>query len=125
IITGIIGGVCTLVPTALGAVLVYRRALRVELRKNEQDTEVKLIDRWKEYSAELAKVKTEQAAEIAELRAANKELRDQLEAAEDKLERTEDKLADAERRIEGISLIVASQTAQLERLERRLAGMEA
>lgn len=110
IVVGLIGGVCTLLAATASAWLVYRRAVKVELVKNEQDTEVKLIDKWREYSAELKEVKTEQDAEIADLKGKNTKL--------------ENDLREAKEEISELRGIVELQARQIEHLESRLDSID-
>ena len=107
---GVIGGLCTLIAAGLSAWLVYRRAIRVELVKNEQDTEIRLIDKWKEYSAELAAVKKAQDKEILDLKTKNGEL--------------ETSLRGARREIDELRGIVELQSRQIANLESRLNDID-
>lgn len=107
---GVIGGLCTLLAAMGSAWFVYRRAVRVELVKNEQDTEIRLIDKWKEYSAELASVKKAQDKEILDLKTKNHDL--------------EADLRGARREIDELRGIVESQSAKLDLQAAQLAKLE-
>lgn len=110
IVVGLIGGVCTLLAAAASAWLVYRRAVKVELVKNEQDTEIKLIDKWREYGEKLETVKRDQDAEISELKGKNATL--------------EKDLREARNEISELRGIVELQAAQIRNLESRLNDLD-
>lgn len=66
VVVAIIGGLFSLAVGGLSGVLIYRRAIKVDLTKVQVEGDLGLLDRWKSYSSELKEQVEMQRARIAD-----------------------------------------------------------
>lgn len=81
---------------------VYRRSVKVDLRKVAAEEDFGLIDRWREYSSELRQQVTSLTAETREQDAKIDQLQAQNRDYARRIWELEQRLADMERRLAGV-----------------------
>lgn len=102
IIVAIIGGLAAVASAIGSGLLVYRRSVRVDVAKVAQEEDFGLIDRWKEYSAELRQQVKDLTDETRDQDEKIEQLQRENREYAHRIFELEQRLADMERRLAGV-----------------------
>lgn len=114
---GLIGGLSTVVVGFLSGWFVYRRAVKVDLQKIEQERGATIAEQWKAYSETLRKDLAEQDGKLDKQS-------NQIEKLVNQNHELMASLAEARRDIGGLQHDNEVKARQISRLEKRLNDLE-